>query len=44
MIPINVQSLDYEVNGYVALPEITRASRNYMSTIINGRFVKTTGC
>ncbi|RDZ12230.1 DNA mismatch repair endonuclease MutL [Priestia megaterium] len=43
MIPINVQSLDYEVNGYVALPEITRASRNYMSTIINGRFVKNYG-
>ncbi len=43
MIPINVHSLDYEVNGYVALPEITRASRNYMSTIINGRFVKNYG-
>ncbi|MED4138657.1 DNA mismatch repair endonuclease MutL [Priestia megaterium] len=43
MIPINVQSLDYEVSGYVALPEITRASRNYMSTIINGRFVKNYG-
>lgn len=43
MIPVNVQSLDYEVNGYVALPEITRASRNYMSTIINGRFVKNYG-
>ncbi|MGF9889957.1 DNA mismatch repair endonuclease MutL [Priestia megaterium] len=43
MIPINVQSLDYDVNGYVALPEITRASRNYMSTIINGRFVKNYG-
>lgn len=43
MILINVQSLDYEVNGYVALPEITRASRNYMSTIINGRFVKNYG-
>ncbi|AEN88005.1 MULTISPECIES: DNA mismatch repair endonuclease MutL [Priestia] len=43
MIRINVQSLDYEVNGYVALPEITRASRNYMSTIINGRFVKNYG-
>ncbi|WP_110112751.1 DNA mismatch repair endonuclease MutL [Bacillus sp. CGMCC 1.16541] len=43
MIPISVQSLDYEVEGFVALPEITRASRNYMSTIINGRFVKNYG-
>ncbi|MBM7701951.1 DNA mismatch repair endonuclease MutL [Metabacillus iocasae] len=43
MVPISVQSLDYEVDGYVALPEVTRASRNYMSTIINGRFVKNYG-
>ncbi|TYR81075.1 DNA mismatch repair endonuclease MutL [Priestia megaterium] len=43
MIPISAQSLDYEVSGYIALPEITRASRNYMSTIINGRFVKNYG-
>ena len=25
---------------YLALPEITRASRNYISTMINGRFIK----
>ncbi|HWO96863.1 MAG TPA: DNA mismatch repair endonuclease MutL [Bacillus sp. (in: firmicutes)] len=40
MKPIHINSLDYEIEGYVALPEITRASRNYMSTIINGRYVK----
>lgn len=40
MKPIHIDSLDYEIEGYVALPEITRASRNYMSTIINGRYVK----
>lgn len=40
MLPLKLQSLDFEVNGYIALPEITRASRNYISTIINGRFVK----
>ncbi|QOR68640.1 DNA mismatch repair endonuclease MutL [Cytobacillus suaedae] len=40
MIPIDLQSLDFQVKGYVSLPEITRASRNYMSLIINGRFVK----
>jgi DNA mismatch repair protein MutL len=40
MKKISLESLDFEVDGYVALPEITRASRNYISTIINGRFIK----
>jgi DNA mismatch repair protein MutL len=40
MKPLIIDSLDYEIEGYVALPEITRASRNYMSTVINGRYVK----
>ncbi|WP_191565675.1 DNA mismatch repair endonuclease MutL [Metabacillus idriensis] len=40
MIPINLQSLDFEVKGFISLPEITRASRNYISTIVNGRFIK----
>ncbi len=31
---------DFEVKGYIALPEITRASRNYMSSVINGRYIK----
>ncbi|KKI92668.1 DNA mismatch repair protein MutL [Bacillus sp. SA1-12] len=40
MKKVSLESLDFEVSGYVALPEITRASRNYISTIINGRFIK----
>ncbi|MBD1379305.1 DNA mismatch repair endonuclease MutL [Metabacillus arenae] len=40
MIPIHLKSLDFEIKGHVSLPEITRASRNYISTIINGRFIK----
>lgn len=40
MIPIQASSLDFTVTGYLALPEITRASRNYISTMINGRFIK----
>ena len=40
MKKLSLESLDFEINGYVALPEITRASRNYISTIINGRFIK----
>jgi DNA mismatch repair protein MutL len=40
MIAIEAQSLDFTVSGWAALPEITRASRNYITTLINGRFVK----
>lgn len=40
MLPLHVNSLDFEVKGYIALPEITRASRNYMSSVINGRYIK----
>ncbi|MFT9597430.1 DNA mismatch repair endonuclease MutL [Mesobacillus sp.] len=40
MIPISGESLDYKINGYISMPEITRASRNYISTMINGRFIK----
>ncbi|USK51735.1 DNA mismatch repair endonuclease MutL [Bacillus sp. CMF12] len=40
MVPIEASSLDFKISGYAALPEITRASRNYISTMINGRFIK----
>lgn len=40
MMPISGESLDYKISGYISMPEITRASRNYISTMINGRFIK----
>ncbi|MFV0558253.1 MAG: DNA mismatch repair endonuclease MutL [Enterococcus sp.] len=40
MLPIDVSDLDFTVKGYISLPEVTRASRNYLSTIINGRYIK----
>ncbi|NQD67858.1 DNA mismatch repair endonuclease MutL [Bacillus haikouensis] len=40
MVPIEESTLDFRINGFVSLPEITRASRNYISTMINGRFIK----
>lgn len=40
MVPISGESLDYKISGYISMPEITRASRNYISTMINGRFIK----
>ncbi len=43
MIPFEASTLDYKIVGYIVLPEITRASRNYISTMINGRFIKNYG-
>ncbi|MFK9095377.1 DNA mismatch repair endonuclease MutL [Bacillus salipaludis] len=40
LVPITGQSLDYKISGFASMPEITRASRNYISTMINGRFIK----
>ena len=40
LVPISGTSLDYKITGYVSMPEVTRASRNYISTMINGRFIK----
>ncbi|WP_040205091.1 DNA mismatch repair endonuclease MutL [Neobacillus jeddahensis] len=40
LIPITGQSLDYTISGFASMPEVTRASRNYISTMINGRFIK----
>jgi DNA mismatch repair protein MutL len=40
LIPISGSSLDYKISGFASMPEVTRASRNYISTMINGRFIK----
>jgi DNA mismatch repair protein MutL len=40
LVPILGNSLDYRINGFASMPEVTRASRNYISTMVNGRFIK----
>ncbi|WP_144700654.1 DNA mismatch repair endonuclease MutL [Fictibacillus phosphorivorans] len=40
MISVSFSSLDYEVTGYIAKPEINRASRQYMSFFMNARYIK----
>lgn len=40
MREIKKEDLDFKVSGFVSLPELTRASRNYISIIINGRYIK----
>ncbi|GGI66687.1 DNA mismatch repair protein MutL [Enterococcus alcedinis] len=40
MREIKAKDLDFTIHGYFSLPEVTRASRNYLSIIINGRYIK----
>lgn len=40
MLPIKHETLDFSIEGYIAKPEVTRASRAYVSTIINGRYIR----
>ena len=42
MIQIEGENNDYKIHGYVYLPEVTRSSKNYMTTIVNGRVVRNT--
>lgn len=40
MLPIQADNLDYTIAGFVAKPEMTRANRGGISTIVNGRYVR----
>lgn len=40
MIPITGNHLDFQINGFIGKPEITRGSRSYITLLINGRFVR----
>lgn len=40
MLPISASSDDFAVQGFVSLPETTRANRNSITLLINGRYFK----
>ena len=40
-VECHLEDFDYQVNGYVIAPCVTRASRNLMHIFLNGRMVKT---
>jgi DNA mismatch repair protein MutL len=40
MIKVECENDDYKVTGYISMPELNRSSRNYMTTIVNGRVVR----
>lgn len=40
MLAFANEDLDFKISGFVSLPELTRASKNYISILINGRYIK----
>jgi len=39
MRPIESENFDFRVSGYTSLPELTRANNNYITLIVNGRYI-----
>ena len=42
MIEISGENDDYEVHGYISLPDENKSNRNHMITLVNGRVVRNT--
>ena len=40
MLEITNENDDYEVFGYISLPEVSKSNRNHMITMVNGRVVR----
>ena len=40
MIPISAENDDYNINGYISYPEVTKSNRNSITTLVNGRVIK----
>ncbi|WP_274307480.1 DNA mismatch repair endonuclease MutL [Solibacillus daqui] len=40
MLAFEGSNNDYKIHGFASLPEVTRASKNYISLFVNGRWVK----
>ena len=40
MIKISGENDDYEISGYISYPEVNRSSRNFITLLVNGRYVR----
>jgi len=40
MLSVKGETIDYDIAGYIGKPEITRSNRNFITVIVNGRFIK----
>lgn len=40
MLKIECENDDYEIEGYISLPDVNKSNRNHIITIVNGRVVR----
>ncbi|MFC4777675.1 DNA mismatch repair endonuclease MutL [Paenibacillus sp. GCM10023252] len=40
MLPIESEDADYDLRGYISKPELTRANRNGITVVVNGRYIR----
>ena len=40
MVKISGENDDYEISGYISYPEVNRSSRNFITLLVNGRYVR----
>lgn len=40
MVNIKNSNNDYEIDGYISYPEVNRANKEYITMLVNGRYVK----
>ncbi|WP_103106043.1 DNA mismatch repair endonuclease MutL [Brevibacillus reuszeri] len=40
LLPISGETLDFRWSGFLSKTEVTRANRSYLSTLVNGRYVR----
>ena len=40
MVPVKANSLDYDIEGFISLPEVHRSNKNGIITLVNKRVVK----
>lgn len=40
MIGVKSANDDYEISGYISMPELTKSNRNHLITLVNGRVVR----
>lgn len=43
MLPIQAEDMDFSIQGFISRPEWTRSNRNAISTIVNGRYIRSYG-
>lgn len=40
MLPIGIRNQDFKIEGLISKPELTRSTRNFISILLNGRYIK----